>query len=156
RRVGRDPRARRPRHRRPHPGGDRAQRDGRDRAAAPRGAGYGQARASPCGPPRVGRSGVRDDGRGRRSAPCGGSRRPPLLLLLRRMPDDLPGGPRALRRAGGTSVNEDILRLQTAMESEGYVADAAVATALYLAREMGKPLLVEGDAGVGKTELAKV
>jgi MoxR-like ATPase len=53
-------------------------------------------------------------------------------------------------------VNEDVRRLQAAMESEGYVGDAPIATALYLAREMGKPLLVEGDAGVGKTELAKV
>lgn len=53
-------------------------------------------------------------------------------------------------------MNEEIRRLQAAMESEGYVADAAAATAVYLAREMGKPLLVEGDAGVGKTELAKV
>ena len=36
------------------------------------------------------------------------------------------------------------------------MADPAIATAVFLAREMGKPLLVEGDAGVGKTELAKV
>jgi MoxR-like ATPase len=42
------------------------------------------------------------------------------------------------------------------MERHGYVADAAIATAVYLARTMPKPLLVEGDAGVGKTEVAKV
>jgi MoxR-like ATPase len=42
------------------------------------------------------------------------------------------------------------------MEREGYFAEPAIATAVYLAREMRKPLLVEGDAGVGKTELAKV
>jgi MoxR-like ATPase len=53
-------------------------------------------------------------------------------------------------------VNEDIRTLQAAMEREGYVAEASIATAAYLAREMRKPLLVEGDAGVGKTELAKV
>src|SRR5262250_1705782 len=41
------------------------------------------------------------------------------------------------------------------MDRDGYVAEPAVATAVYLAREMRKPLLVEGDAGVGKTELAK-
>src|SRR4030095_16539320 len=35
-------------------------------------------------------------------------------------------------------------------------ADEAIATAVYLAREMRKPLLVEGEAGGGKTELAKV
>ncbi|HEV3455206.1 MAG TPA: MoxR family ATPase, partial [Thermoanaerobaculia bacterium] len=42
------------------------------------------------------------------------------------------------------------------MERQGYVADASVATAVYLAKEMRRPLLVEGDAGVGKTEIAKV
>jgi len=42
------------------------------------------------------------------------------------------------------------------MEAEGYIADPAIATALFLAREMRRPLLVEGDAGVGKTEIAKV
>src|SRR5499425_1317753 len=42
------------------------------------------------------------------------------------------------------------------MDRDGYVAEPSIATAVYLAREMRKPLLVEGDAGVGKTELAKV
>jgi MoxR-like ATPase len=42
------------------------------------------------------------------------------------------------------------------MERHGYVAEPAIATAVYLATEMGKPLLIEGDAGVGKTEIAKV
>jgi MoxR-like ATPase len=53
-------------------------------------------------------------------------------------------------------MNEEIRALQAAMERDGYVADPAIATAAYLAREMRKPLLVEGEAGVGKTELAKV
>src|SRR4030095_10394588 len=43
-----------------------------------------------------------------------------------------------------------------AMAEQGYIAEPAIATALYLAREMRKPLLIEGDAGVGKTEVAKV
>ena len=42
------------------------------------------------------------------------------------------------------------------MERFGYIADPAIATAVYLATEMRKPLLVEGEAGVGKTEIAKV
>jgi MoxR-like ATPase len=42
------------------------------------------------------------------------------------------------------------------MESLGYVTDETVATAVFLAREMRKPLLIEGQAGGGKTELAKV
>ncbi|HET9767609.1 MAG TPA: MoxR family ATPase, partial [Thermoanaerobaculia bacterium] len=42
------------------------------------------------------------------------------------------------------------------MEREGYVADPTIATALFLSTEMRRPLLVEGEAGVGKTEIAKV
>jgi MoxR-like ATPase len=42
------------------------------------------------------------------------------------------------------------------MERLGYIADPAIATALFLSREMRRPLLIEGDAGVGKTEIAKV
>src|ERR1700758_4258330 len=38
----------------------------------------------------------------------------------------------------------------------GYVMDRALATAIYLLVQLGKPLLIEGHAGVGKTEAAKV
>jgi MoxR-like ATPase len=38
----------------------------------------------------------------------------------------------------------------------GYVADRSLATVLYLALRMGRPLFLEGEAGVGKTEIAKV
>ncbi len=37
-----------------------------------------------------------------------------------------------------------------------YIAEPSIVTAVHLARSMEKPLLVEGDAGVGKTEIAKV
>jgi MoxR-like ATPase len=53
-------------------------------------------------------------------------------------------------------VNPEIRAMQEAMELQGYIADPAIATAVFLAREMRKPLLIEGDAGVGKTEVAKV
>ena len=53
-------------------------------------------------------------------------------------------------------MREEIAELQDAMERQGYIADPAIATALFLAREMRRPLLIEGDAGVGKTEIAKV
>ena len=53
-------------------------------------------------------------------------------------------------------MNEQIRLMQVAMERWGYVAEPEIATAVYLAREMRKPLLVEGEAGVGKTEIAKV
>src|SRR2546425_11257884 len=42
------------------------------------------------------------------------------------------------------------------MEAAEYVTDAPVATSVYLATRLQKPLLVEGHAGVGKTEIAKV
>jgi MoxR-like ATPase len=38
----------------------------------------------------------------------------------------------------------------------GYVADRALSTTLFLSLKMGKPLFLEGEAGVGKTEIAKV
>ena len=41
------------------------------------------------------------------------------------------------------------------LEQQVYIADTAVATALYLSMALGKPLLIEGPAGVGKTEIAK-
>lgn len=41
------------------------------------------------------------------------------------------------------------------LEGQGYIASDAVATTVYLASVLGKPLLVEGPAGVGKTELAR-
>src|SRR5471032_1129489 len=37
-----------------------------------------------------------------------------------------------------------------------YIADRSLATVLYLALRMGRPLFLEGEAGVGKTEVAKV
>jgi MoxR-like ATPase len=48
----------------------------------------------------------------------------------------------------GTLVNE--------FERLGYVSDTALATAIYLAIRLHKPLLIEGHAGLGKTEVAKV
>jgi MoxR-like ATPase len=42
------------------------------------------------------------------------------------------------------------------LQSQGYVADRALATVLFLALRMKRPLLLEGEAGTGKTEIAKV
>jgi len=42
------------------------------------------------------------------------------------------------------------------MEEAQYVTDAPVATSVHLAMRLRKPLLIEGHAGVGKTEVAKV
>jgi MoxR-like ATPase len=53
-------------------------------------------------------------------------------------------------------VKEEVRATQEALERHGYIAEPSIATAVFLAREMRKPLLIEGDAGVGKTEIAKV
>ena len=43
----------------------------------------------------------------------------------------------------------------TLLRGQGYVADVGLGTALFLSLELGRPLLLEGEAGVGKTEVAK-
>jgi MoxR-like ATPase len=53
-------------------------------------------------------------------------------------------------------MREEIRKIQEQMESAQYVTDAPVATSVHLATTLRKPLLVEGHAGVGKTEIAKV
>ena len=53
-------------------------------------------------------------------------------------------------------MRPEIRDLQASMRGEGYIAERSIVTAVHLARAMEKPLLVEGDAGVGKTEIAKV
>ncbi len=51
---------------------------------------------------------------------------------------------------------ESVDRVITDLEKQGYVCDKRIATVVYLAQQLGKPVLIEGPAGVGKTELAKV
>ena len=50
---------------------------------------------------------------------------------------------------------DDIQAVIRGFEESGYVLDHALATAIYLLIKLGKPLLIEGHAGVGKTEVAK-
>ena len=49
----------------------------------------------------------------------------------------------------------DIAGLQGRLESAGYIAEPSLAATLLLTLDLGRPLLVEGDAGVGKTDIAK-
>jgi len=49
-----------------------------------------------------------------------------------------------------------IEQVQEILRSERYICDRPLATVVYLSLVMGKPLLLEGEAGVGKTEIAKV
>ncbi len=51
---------------------------------------------------------------------------------------------------------EGIARIQDMMERQSYITDRAIATTAFLAMELRKPVLIEGQAGVGKTEIAKV
>ncbi len=50
---------------------------------------------------------------------------------------------------------ESIERIEQGFESHGYICSPKIATAVYLAFQLRKPVLVEGPPGVGKTELAK-
>ena len=58
--------------------------------------------------------------------------------------DDRPPGTRSIE-----ALTEDF-------RGRDYIADRSLATAVFLALELDRPLLLEGEAGVGKTELAKV
>jgi MoxR-like ATPase len=53
-------------------------------------------------------------------------------------------------------MRADIEKIQQMMEAADYVTDPAIATSVHLAMTLKKPLLIEGHAGVGKTEIAKV
>jgi MoxR-like ATPase len=72
--------------------------------------------------------------------------RPPIapaarpFRSMRRSPSDVPGTPEALAAS---------------LAREAYVADEGLSTAAFLALKLGKPLLIEGVPGVGKTEAAK-
>jgi MoxR-like ATPase len=52
-------------------------------------------------------------------------------------------------------LSDPIQRVEQLLAGAGYVADRRLATATFLALELGRPLFLEGEAGVGKTELAK-
>src|SRR6201996_7302945 len=53
-------------------------------------------------------------------------------------------------------MNERYARISESLRASGYVADLKIATSLWLAEHLHKPILIEGEAGVGKTEIARV
>ena len=50
----------------------------------------------------------------------------------------------------------ELNELKQKMDQANYIYDDILATTLYVALKLGRPLLIEGAAGVGKTEVAKV
>ena len=69
---------------------------------------------------------------------------------------DVPaGGPEGGPADGLAGRVPDVAALLAALDATGYLADEALATALFLAARMGQPILLEGEPGVGKTEAAK-
>ncbi len=54
-----------------------------------------------------------------------------------------------------TRPTASIEAVESGLAAQGYIASRQIATAVYLSQQIEKPILVEGPAGVGKTELAK-
>src|SRR5204863_780865 len=80
------------------------------------------------------------------SEPAGRSRSGYASCRVGRM-TTIPSGKDALGSTDG---------IQRAFRERGYIAERSLATAVFLGLRLGRPLLLEGEAGVGKTELAKV
>jgi MoxR-like ATPase len=68
-------------------------------------------------------------------------------------PDDIPAS--RPRIAPLVTPPADIDAVQSTFAAHGYVADRDLATAVFLSLTLGRPLLLEGEAGVGKTEVAR-
>jgi len=64
--------------------------------------------------------------------------------------------PGAQSRPSSPSSPSSVDELLGLLARERYLADASLGTVLYLGLRLGKPILLEGEAGVGKTEVAKV
>src|SRR6476646_10187691 len=62
----------------------------------------------------------------------------------------------SIKDLGMTALPASIDATLSLLAKADYIADRSLATVLYLALKMRRPLFVEGEAGVGKTEIAKV
>ncbi len=63
---------------------------------------------------------------------------------------------RAIPTPAPGALPGDIDAMQALLSAGSYVADRSLATTLFLSLSLGRPIFVEGEAGVGKTEIAKV
>src|SRR5262245_42685440 len=70
--------------------------------------------------------------------------------------DQAPSTAASDARADRPEATGSIEAITDAFRGHGYIAERSLATTVFLALELGRPLLLEGEAGVGKTELAKV
>ena len=93
------------------------------------------------------------------------SRRSPAESLASAAPRDAEPRPASAGgvRIASSAMTDDrpestrsIEGLQDAFRAQGYIAERSLAVTTFLALELRRPLLLEGEAGVGKTELAKV
>jgi MoxR-like ATPase len=71
--------------------------------------------------------------------------------------DDLPATVNGTQRRLSplNSIPQSIDATEAFLEAQGYVASRALATVVFLSLRLGRPLFLEGEAGVGKTEIAK-
>ncbi len=99
------------------------------------------------------RSGVRYERDCRLGPPYGDDRRRRVLLLLRELPREVSQGPPGVP---GPSMMKDAAAIHDRFRERGFIVDEAFATALQIMLALEKPLLIEGPAGVGKTDSAKV
>jgi MoxR-like ATPase len=76
--------------------------------------------------------------------------------MTRQPADPRRSGTRYAERDMGGLPFGSVEELTDALATERYLADRGLATGIYLAVSLDKPLLLEGEAGVGKTEVAKV
>src|SRR5215217_6950614 len=63
--------------------------------------------------------------------------------------------PSLFRPMADSEQLDSVAEVKDGLAEVGYLADEPAALVAYLAQKLGKPVLVEGPAGVGKTELAK-
>ena len=121
-----------------------------------------------CNRPRAGedrdRPDLRHDGCGRREHPLGRARRRDRLLLLRGLQGEVQRTEHAHEptpAVTGEATGEirrlvpDIETLARRLADVDYLVDEGLATSLFLSLRLPQPLLLEGEAGVGKTEAAK-
>lgn len=53
-------------------------------------------------------------------------------------------------------MHPELQKIEQLLSEQGYIGEASITMSVFLSMQLGKPLLVEGPAGVGKTEIAKV